>query len=106
VTKLHLQHSGLVQVATKRLTHRKKRPRWPLIGMMLHQDASTHAWLPGQAGKQDLVVTMDDRPARSIRCSWWTRKARHPACAVSPRWSRHMTCSTRSTPTGAAIVLP
>src|SRR5271154_6687084 len=28
--------------------------------MMLHQDASTHAWLPGDAGKYDLVVTMED----------------------------------------------
>jgi hypothetical protein len=28
--------------------------------MMLHQDASTHAWLPGALGKQDLVVTMED----------------------------------------------
>ena len=27
---------------------------------MLHQDASTHAWLPGDASKYDLVVTMDD----------------------------------------------
>jgi len=60
VTKVHLQRSGLVQVATKRSAHRKKRPRRPLIGMMLHQDASTHAWLPGHAGKQDLVVTMED----------------------------------------------
>ena len=31
-----------------------------MVGMMLHQDASTHAWLPGEAGKHDLVVTMDD----------------------------------------------
>jgi hypothetical protein len=28
--------------------------------MMLHQDASTHTWLPGDAGKHDLVVTMED----------------------------------------------
>ncbi len=27
---------------------------------MLHQDASTQAWLAGDAGKQDLVVTMED----------------------------------------------
>ena len=31
-----------------------------MIGMMLHQDASTHAWLPGETRKLDLVVTMDD----------------------------------------------
>lgn len=60
VTKLHLHRAGLVPVATKRSAHRKKRPRRPMVGMMLHQDASTHAWLPGDAGKHDLVVTMDD----------------------------------------------
>jgi len=60
VTKLHLHRAGLVQAATKRSAHRKKRPRRPLVGMMLHQDASTHAWLGGDAGKHDLVVTMDD----------------------------------------------
>ena len=60
VTKLHLHRAGLVQAATKRSAHRKERPRRPMVGMMLHQDASTHAWLPGNAGKHDLVVTMED----------------------------------------------
>jgi transposase len=60
VTKLHLHRSGLVTPAKTRSAHRKKRPRRPMVGMMLHQDASTHAWLPGDAGKQDLVVTMED----------------------------------------------
>jgi transposase len=60
VTKLHLHREGLVQAAKKRSAHRKKRPRRPMIGMMLHQDASTHAWLPGDARKYDLVVTMED----------------------------------------------
>ncbi len=60
VTKLHLHRSGLVQAAAKRSAHRKKRPRRPMVGMMLHQDASTHGWLAGELGKQDLVVTMED----------------------------------------------
>ena len=60
VTKLHLHGAGLVTPAKTRSAHRKKRPRRPMVGMMLHQDASTHAWLPGDAGKQDLVVTMED----------------------------------------------
>ena len=53
VTKLHLHRAGLVTPAKTRSAHRKKRPRRPMVGMMLHQDASTHAWLPGddrQAG--------------------------------------------------------
>ena len=60
VTKLHLHRAGLVQAATKRSAHRKKRPRRPMLGMLLHQDASTHAWLPGDARHYDLVVTMED----------------------------------------------
>ena len=60
VTKLQLHRAGLVQEARKRSAHRKKRPRRPMVGMMLHQDASTHAWLAGDAGKQDLVMTMED----------------------------------------------
>src|SRR5271169_409322 len=36
VTKLHLHRAGLVQAATKRSAHRKKRPRRPMVGMMLH----------------------------------------------------------------------
>ena len=59
VTKVHLQRAGLVRPAVKRSAHRKKRPRRPLIGMMLHQDGSRHAWLEGQA-PLDLIVTLDD----------------------------------------------
>ena len=60
VTKVHLQRAGLVVRAPRRSAHRKKRPRRPMVGMMLHQDASTHAWLPGTGRKHDLVVTLDD----------------------------------------------
>lgn len=60
VTKLHLHRAGLVAVAKQRSAHRQKRPRRPMVGMMLHQDASTHAWLPGDERKYDLVVTMED----------------------------------------------
>ena len=60
VTKLHLQRAGLVHVASKRSAHRKKRPRRPMVGMMLHQDASTHAWFQGNPRHYDLVVTLDD----------------------------------------------
>ena len=60
VTKLQLQRAGLVVRARSRSAHRKKRPRRPLPGMLLHQDASSHAWLPGTEQRYDLVVTLDD----------------------------------------------
>jgi len=53
-----LQEKDLVKKAPKRGKHRKRRPRSPLPGMMLHQDGSTHEWVPGKIW--DLIVTMDD----------------------------------------------
>jgi transposase len=58
-TKLQLQAAGLVDRSGRRGPHRRKRPRKPCVGMMLHQDASRFAWLEG-APDLDLVVTMDD----------------------------------------------
>jgi len=60
VTRLSLHGAGLVRPAPKRSAHRKKRPRRPMIGMMLHQDGSRHAWLPRDDRQYDLVVTLDD----------------------------------------------
>ena len=60
VTKLALHAAGLVKPAARRSAHRKKRPRRPLPGMLLFQDASTFAWLPGSDRQLDLVVTLDD----------------------------------------------
>ena len=58
-TKAFLQSKGLLEKARRRGAHRRKRPRRPLPGMMLHQDGSRHAWLAGQP-MLDLIVTMDD----------------------------------------------
>ena len=58
-TKAFLQSRNLLAKAARRGAHRRKRPRRPLPGMMLHQDASRHAWLAG-GRPLDLVVTMDD----------------------------------------------
>jgi len=57
-TKNRLQRAGHVKRAPRRGAHRKKRPRKPLPGMMLHQDGSTHEWVPGY--QWDLMVTRDD----------------------------------------------
>ena len=56
--RLTLQAHGRIRKARRRGAHRRKRPRRALPGMMLHQDASTHEWVPGQWW--DLIVTMDD----------------------------------------------
>jgi transposase len=59
VTKLALHAAGLVRKAPKRSAHRKKRPRRPVRGMLLHQDGSRHVWIEGLPA-MDLIVTMDD----------------------------------------------
>ena len=56
--RLTLQRHGRVQPAPRRGAHRRKRARRPMVGMMLHQDGSTHQWIPDQWW--DLIVTMDD----------------------------------------------
>ena len=56
--RLSLQAHGRTRSAPRRGAHRRKRPRRPLAGMMLHQDGSTHHWAGDQSW--DLIVTMDD----------------------------------------------
>jgi transposase len=58
-TKAFLQSKGLLVRAKTRGAHRRKRPRRPLPGMMLHQDGSRHTWLAG-LDAMDLIVTLDD----------------------------------------------
>ena len=60
VTKVHLHAAGLVRRAVKRSAHRKKRPRRPMVGMMLHQDGSRHEWIEALGRPLDLIVTLDD----------------------------------------------
>ena len=57
-TKAVLRAAGLVEASKRGGPHRLRRPRRPMRGMMIHQDASTHCWFG--ADKCDLVVTLDD----------------------------------------------
>jgi len=54
-----LQGAGLVARGGKRGVHRKRRPRRPLPGMLLHIDGSRHRWL-GDERWHDLIVVLDD----------------------------------------------
>ena len=59
--KAALQGAGLVAQRRHRGGHRMRRPRRPLPGMLLFQDASTHAWWPTPDGRRhDLLVCLDD----------------------------------------------
>lgn len=57
--KKALQGAGLVRKRGQRGPHRKRRPRRPLPGMLLHIDGSQHRWFQDQRW-YDLIVILDD----------------------------------------------
>ena len=57
--KQALQGAGLVKRRNKRGKHRRRRPRRPVPGMLLHIDGSKHQWLQDDR-YYDLIVVLDD----------------------------------------------
>lgn len=57
--KVALQGAGLVRKQRRRGQHRRRRPRRPMPGMLLHIDASKHAWF-GDGRYYDLISILDD----------------------------------------------
>jgi transposase len=56
--KNQLQQAKAIPKSKRKGPHRKHREASALPGMMIHQDGSTHEWVPDQ--KWDLISTMDD----------------------------------------------
>jgi len=54
-----LQSAGFIRKSRKRQPHRKRRPRRPLPGMLLHIDGSHHQWFC-DGRWYDLLVILDD----------------------------------------------
>jgi transposase len=61
--KQALQGAGLVARRKKRGPHRRRRPRRPLPGMLLHIDGSKHRWFQDDR-YYDLLVILDDATSR------------------------------------------
>lgn len=59
LTKFHLVKKG-----KRGGDHRLRRERRPMAGMMLHQDGSTHRWLPHLDHNLDLIVSLDDATSK------------------------------------------
>jgi hypothetical protein len=57
--KQALQGAGLVKKRKKRGSHRRRRERKPMTGMMLHIDGSKHRWFQDDR-YYDLLVILDD----------------------------------------------
>jgi transposase len=93
VTRLALHGAGLVRSAPRRSAHRKKRPRRPMVGMMLHQSLpsrkrGTPRALPGcrvMIGNMIWLSPSSTRPVPSIRALSSRRRIRHRAFAPWPR---------------------
>jgi transposase len=102
VTKVHLHRAGLVQAATKRSAHRKKRPRRPWwAGCCTRMPRRTPGCRVTPASMTSLSLWKMQR-ARSTRCFWSMKRAPRRVCGAGRRWWRGTACSARSTPTGAA----
>jgi transposase len=63
--RLMLQEAGVVEREPARGQYRRRRERRPMVGMLVHLDASTHEWIAG-VPMQDLVVALDDADGRML----------------------------------------
>ena len=102
VTRLALQAAGLVKRAPRRGAHRRKRPRRPLPGMLLHQDAARHAWLRGPAAARPggHARRRDERGLLGLPGGGGGHRLELPGAGRDDR--RPAACSVRSTPIAAA----
>jgi transposase len=63
--RLMLQEAGVVEKEPARGKYRRWRERRPMVGMLVHLDASTHEWIGGLP-RQDLVIALDDADGRIL----------------------------------------
>ena len=63
-TKNKLEEARLIKRSKRGGDHRLRRERKPMEGMMLHQDGSTHRWLPHLDYNLDLIVSLDDATSK------------------------------------------
>jgi len=71
-----------------------------LIGMMIHQDGSTHEWVLGQ--KWDLIVTMDDATSEHYSMFFVEEEGTMSSFQAYRKSLRNMDCLLHFTPIVAA----
>jgi transposase len=71
--RLMLQEAGVVEKEPARGKYRRQRERRPMVGMMVHLDASTHEWI-ADLPKQDLVVALDDADGRILYAGFFPQE--------------------------------
>lgn len=90
-TKQVLLAAGLAVKAAGRGKYRRKRERRPMVGMLVHLDASTHRWLADQP-MWDLMVALDDADGRILYAKFvpqeGTLSSMEALCGVLQRYGR------------------
>jgi transposase len=71
--RLMLQEAGVVQKEAARGKYRRRRERRPMVGMLVHLDASTHEWIAGLP-RHDLVVALDDADGRILYARFFAQE--------------------------------
>jgi transposase len=99
--RLMLQEAGVVEKEPARGKYRRRRERRPMVGMLVHLDASTHEWIAGQP-MQDLVVALATPTGASCMRGSSRRKAPPPPSPPWNRWCATMAVSASCIPTAAA----
>jgi transposase len=72
-TRQVLQDAGIVEKEPGRGRYRRRRERRPMVGMLVHLDASTHQWIAGRPA-QDLVVALDDADGRILYAGFFAQE--------------------------------
>jgi transposase len=105
--KTALQEAGLVERRSKRGSHRKRRPRRPLPGMLLHIDGSEHRWL-GDGRIDELIVIMDDASSEIYYAQLVETESTHSVMAALREVieTRGLFCSLYSDRAGHFFVTP
>jgi hypothetical protein len=75
-----------------------------MVGMMLHQDASRFAWLPGDDRQYDLVVTLDDATSAVYSGFIVEEEGTASSFRALTEVIGKQGCSANSTPTAAVII--
>jgi transposase len=86
--RLMLQEAGVVPREPARGKYRRQRERRPMVGMLVHLDASTHEWISGRP-MQDLVVALDDADGRILYARFFPQEGTASSFAALEAVVRH-----------------
>jgi hypothetical protein len=91
--RLMLQEAAVVEKEPARGKYRRRRERRPMVGMLVHLDASTHQWVSG-VPLQDLVIALDDADGRILYGRFFPQEGTASTFAalegVLRRWGRFL----------------